>query len=225
MATGRRWVESEDNLADPDSHHRLPTHDPLLGAAATGLVDIAVTHGDDGAIAQQHVRSIPLDVQVDVAPAVAAAKGRAMGLAGRAMGLAGDAALSTVAVAGNAPIVGEKSLAATDPAAGGGGKGPGNRKPKPAPRVQNLDGVRGLGILLVMAYHLRLGVPNAWVAIGEKATIVPLVLTLILVDIGCLPPARPTLPTLSPLLSSDSLFAGRWLSPPRTHPRTHPCTA
>lgn len=82
------------------------------------------------------------------------------------MGLAGDAALSTVAVAGNAPIVGEKSLAATDPAAGGGGKGPGNRKPKPAPRVQNLDGVRGLGILLVMAYHLRLGVPNAWVAIG-----------------------------------------------------------
>ena len=33
-------------------------------------------------------------------------------------------------------------------------------------RFDTVDGLRGLGCLLVVAYHLRLGVPSAWVCIG-----------------------------------------------------------
>ena len=35
-----------------------------------------------------------------------------------------------------------------------------------AKRSPTFDSLRGMGVVLVMLYHLRLGVPNAWACIG-----------------------------------------------------------
>ena len=46
----------------------------------------------------------------------------------------------------------------------------GTTAPAPAPpnakRSPTFDSLRGMGVLLVMLYHLRLGAPNAWACIG-----------------------------------------------------------